>query len=204
MVTFNELRINNANNTLIVDCTVEDLTIYSDVYIKSIELYHYKNADSSGEPVNLSKVLTIFENDDDDTTIRTVRKCVPDTFAESVFGISVFEKGIFFVRVTCDGTLPPQTMQFACGYDDMVDIGVVVDWKYLFDIGMGLIASMDVCGNICKSNDNLEQFILTWFSLRLALEACDFDQLGILWDRFLRLSAFSTTSKVSGCGCHNM
>lgn len=204
MVTFNELRINNEKNTLIVDCIVEDLTIYSGVYIKSIELYHYKNADSSGEPVNLSKVITIFSNDADDATIRTVRKCVPDSLAESVFGISVFEKGIFFVRVTCDGTLPPQTAQFACGYDNMVDIGVVVDWKYLFDIGMGFVASMDVCGNACKSTDSLEQFILTWFSLRLALEACDFDKLGSLWDRLLRLSANVSFSKVSGCGCHNM
>lgn len=203
MVNFNELRINDDKSSLIIDCSVEDLTIYENMYIKSAELYYYKNTNSSGEPVNLSKVITVFDNEDDDTTIKHIRKCVPVTaLTESSIGTSTYDKGIFFVRITCDGTLPASVSQFACGMDETVDIGVVVDWATMFRYGMGFVASVDVCGDMCQSKAGYEQFILTWFSIKLALAACDFAQLGILWDRFLKLTNYSTVNNTSTCGCH--
>ena len=203
MVIFNELRINDDKSAIIIDCSVEDLTIYTGMYIKTVELYHYKNITSSGTPSNMQKVITVYENYNDDVTVKTVRRCVNETtIGTGVLGTDTIEKNIFFVRVICDGTMGPEISQFACGTDDTVDIGVVVDWQYLYAAGMGFVAAMDTCTDGCKSMAGYEQFILTWFGIKLALSACDFDQLAILWDRFLKLYSNTFVSNSSTCGCH--
>ena len=203
MVIFNELRINDDRSALIIDCSVQDLTVYDNMYISEILLYHYKNASSVGEPVNLSKVITVYENTNDDTTIQGVRRCVSLTdISSGTMGVTTFDKGIFFVKVTCDGTIGSEVAQFACGTDDTTDIGVIVDWKTMYDYGMSFVAGMNVCGNNCTPNSAYGQFIMNWFSIKLALSACDFDKLATMWERFLKLTTFSPSFTSGNCGCH--
>ena len=203
MVIFNELRIKEDRSGLIVDCSVEYLTVYENMYISTIELYYYKNADSSGMPINTSKVLTLYENTTPDTTVKSVRKCVSETtLASNTLGVTTFKDGIFYVKVTCDGTLGSEISQFACGSDDTVDLGIVPDWKSLYDRGMGFISKMGGCKSFCDPNAGYEQFILNWFAIRLAMVACDFDGLAEAWDRYFRLNSCTSSPSVTGCGCN--
>jgi hypothetical protein len=202
MVIFNELRIKEDRSALIVDCSVEWLTVYDNMYISSIELYHYRNTDSSGLPIDIEKVITVYENKNADTSVRAVRKCVSETtLAAGTLGVTTFKDGIFYVRVMCDGIPGAEISQFACGSDDTVDIGIVPDWKSLYDKGMGFVTVMGGCKAFCDPNAAYEQFLLNWFSIRLAMTACDFDGLREAWDRYFRLNNCSSVSTVSGCGC---
>lgn len=204
MVIFNELRINDGKDKLFVECSVDNLSIYDKMYIKEVYLYHYSNADTIGEPRDLSKVIQLFNNTVDDTTITTFRACVtPSDIPIGDYGFTTFDKGLFFVKVICDGELPASTSQFACGTDDTVDIGVIVDWKAMYTYGMQFVAELNRKDESCNPHDNFIQFILTWFSIKLAISSCDFDQLYKLWDRFIRLYAHSSriTNGMGGCGC---
>ena len=202
MVIFNELKFNCDKDKLTIDCKIKELEVYENMYIKTVELYYYKNVTVSGDPVNSNKVLPIYENSD--TSIQSIRLCIPDTvLTTGLLGTHTYENGIFFVRVTCDGTLGAAISQYPCNADNPVDIGIAVDWQTLYDQGMNHIASMQGCKNVCEPPLGMEQFILTWFSIRLALSACDYEQLGVLWDRFLRTQVCSPgpVSHSNGCGC---
>ena len=203
MVKFNELRIKKDRSGLIVDCSVEGLTVYENMYISSIDLYYYKNADSSGLPVDTTKVITVYDNATDDTTVKNVRRCITEAaLSTGTLGTSTFKDGIFYVRVTCDGTLGSDISQFACGSDNPVDIGIAIDWRSLYNSGMGLVTRMSGCNSFCDPNTGYEQFIMNWFAIRLAMLACDYDGLAEAWERFFHLNACTSSSNpISGCGC---
>ena len=202
MVIFNELRIKDDRSGLVIDCQVEGLSAYSAMYIKSVELYYYKNTDSAGAPVDNAKVLTVYNNTTPDTTVKSIRKCVSlASIATGTLGVSEFKDGIFFVRITCDGTLGAEVSQYTCGADNPVDIVAVPDWRTMYELGMGLIYSLGGCSSRCDSHASYEQFILSWFEVRLAMSACDFDALATAWDRFLRIHTCSGVSAKAGCGC---
>ncbi|MBQ3949138.1 MAG: hypothetical protein II661_01565 [Bacteroidales bacterium] len=205
MVIFNELRIKEDRSGLIVDCSVEGLAVYENMYISKIEVYHYKNTDSYGAPIDTSKVITLYDNTVPDTTVKSVRRCLSESaLATSVLGVSEYKNGIFYVRVTCDGTLGADISQYACGTDNPVDIGIVPDWMSLYNSGMGLIARLAGCHALCDPNTGYEQFIMNWFAIRLAMSACDYDGLAEAWDRYFRISTCSgapSTVSGNGCGC---
>lgn len=189
-----------------IDCSVKDIPVYENMYIKKAELYHYKNADSSGLPVNSSKVLVVYENSIPDTTVKSIRKCVSATIlATSVIGVEDFKNQLFYVKITCDGTLGAEISQYACGMDNTVDIGIAPDWKALYDSGMGFITALSGCHALCNPPKGYEQFILNWFAIRLAILACDYDGLALAWDRYFRINVCASSSpalgQVSGCGC---
>lgn len=206
MVIFNELRISDDKEKLIVDCYVENLSFYSDMYISSIDLYYYKNADSTGNPVDCDKVLSVYENKNDDKTVRAVRKCI-DIADADVLGLQQpnFDGGLFFVRVECDGDLAPEAYSLPCGMDDVVDIGIIVDWEKLYHGGMQYISRLtDGCADPCEGVPGLENFIILWHSFRIALSVPDYVLIGKLWSRILRLlgggAGFSVATP--GCGCN--
>ena len=202
MVVFNELRINGDRDKLLIDVSIEPINVYDEVYISEIQLYHYKNADNTGEPKDPSKVITLYDAEVSGQQLRDIRKCVREAdISTGVLGTATFLNEIFYVKVICDGTLPAVTAQYACGTDDMVDIGVVIDWKTLYELGMNFVANVNVCEDACKSKAGFEQFILTWFGIKLALSACDYEQLAKLWERFLRLTFSKDWNIGGGCGC---
>lgn len=188
---------------MVIDCSVESITVYANMYIKKIELYSYKNATSAGIPSDANKVLTIYNNSTPDTTVKNVRRCVSSTtLSSNTLGVTTFKDGLFYVRVTCDGSLGSDISQYSCGADSTVDIAIVPDWKSLYDAGMGFISRMGGCKSLCDDNFGYEQFILNWFAIRLAISACDYDGLAAAWDRFFRLNTCtSNISATGGCGC---
>ena len=66
MVIFNDLRIDEAKEKLYVECFVEDLPAYDNMYIKSIYVYHYSNASTvDGAPIRMNRAIQIYNNSND-------------------------------------------------------------------------------------------------------------------------------------------
>lgn len=206
MVTFSELRITDDKKKIYIGCRVDDLGIYSEMYIRSVELYYYRNANHLGLPKSSSVVHSVYDDTDGAYKIRTLRACVSidDIFDKDAFGVDTFDSGLFYVKVECDGHLPADASLYACSADDPVDIGVIPDWKRVYDAGMQFVSYMNShCRDICEPPFGFEQFILIWFGLRLALESADYVQIHKMWDRFLRISKIgATTASSSDCGCN--
>ena len=68
MVTFNELRICEDGNYLIVDCEIDNVDVYKDMYIQNIYLEHYKDASALGMPGENAYLL--YENKCDDASVK--------------------------------------------------------------------------------------------------------------------------------------
>lgn len=201
MVTFDELKILNDGALLSVVCSVEDLSIYKNMYIKRVSVEYYKNALSSGALSD--KSIVVFENADRNTDIRSVAASLSYTNSEvpTKFGIEDFTNGMFYVVVECDGELPAEVSTMPCGYDSTIDTGIVLDWKAVYDQGIQYIALMNrQCADRCEDVAGFKDYVLLWHSLRLAMYACDRIMIEKLWRKFLRHVGFESTKK-PGCGC---
>ena len=205
MVIFNELRISDDKQCLTIDCAIEGLDIYSDMHIKTIDLEYYKNVETMGVPS--SKALNVYTYSpargvsDPQTAIKINVNAAQLSTIED-FGTEDFDKGLFYVIVECDGTLPAAAALLSCGMDSTVDIGVALDWKRVYEIGMRFISSLtSKCLNECSDKSSNMNFILLWNALRFALISCDYVQVAYLWDIFLRIYNNNSTQFSAACGC---
>ena len=205
MVTFNELRICEDGSYLIVDCEIDNVDVFKNMYIQSIYLEHYKNASSVGMPGD--NAYKLYENRYDDATVKSKRVTLSvNDLRFTKFGITSFSGEMFYVVVICGGEPTGEITYMPCGAEDPKTIGVVIDWNLFYSRGMGYIASLfDDCGNPCQPTDEFEHFIILWNAIRLAIETCDWELVKDLWDKF-RLAkgtrGDSVTGKVfGGCGC---
>ena len=205
MVTFNELRICEDGNYLIVDCMVDNTDVYKNMYIQSIYLEYYKNASSVGMPSD--KAYLLYDNKYNDSSIKSKRITFPvSSLSFTKFHINSFEGGLFYVIVECGGEPTSDVVFMPCGADDTIRVGAVLDWNLFYSRGMGYISAMfDSCGNPCMPTDEFEHFIILWNALRLAIDTCDWETVKDLWDKF-RLAPSATQNGSSivtggGCGC---
>ena len=204
MVRFNELRITEDRKCLIVDCEIEQIGLYADMYIDEIRLDYYKNVDSSGLPT--TKSYQMWQYQDGSPKMRGVRVSMFDTaLSETEFGVDTFKDGLFYVTVICGGDLKMTVhgSELPCGTDNNVDIQAVIDWKGFYERGMQFISSMYGCGaDKCEIPAGFEDFILLWNALKTAIAVCDWPLVSKLWDRILRSRAYNKTVGLSGgCGC---
>lgn len=203
MVLFNELRIADDKQSIFVDCYIEGLGIYSDMYIKEIYIDYYKNALTSGVPSD--KAIKIYDNTNDQTSVNAVRTCLlaSDSQVEQNFGISDFDSGMFYVYVYCDGTLPASVSTLPCGYDDTSDTGVIVDWKKMYQIGMQYVSTLSSrCFDKCNDVFGFDNFIFVWNALKLAISTCDYSLAEKIWEKFIRYYNPSAITGNSGCRCN--
>jgi len=208
MIRFNELRITGDGECLVVDCEIEPIGLYSNMYIDEIRLDYYKNVDSSGLPT--TKSFCMYKDGDAETTgLRGVRVSMLDSkLPDTQLGVDTFKNGLFYVTVICDvaAGAPAPTVNAAmlpCGTDDAVNSQAVIDWRGFYERGMQYISSMYGCGaDKCEIPAGFEDFILLWNALKAAIAACDWPLVSKLWDRIMR-SGHAGSSALGGnvCGC---
>lgn len=209
MVIFNELRITEDRSCLIVDCEIESLDVYKDMYISDIRLEYYKNATAASMPSE--KAYLLYENTDADTDVKSKRVVFRESdLGLTQFGVTEFRDGLFYVIVRCEGDLPASVINLPCTYDDSTKIGVVLDWKSFYERGMQYVSAMfGACGakSFCEYPAGFEDFVILWNSLKLAIDTCNWDLVNTLWDRILNQPITSGAAPVTpgvsrGCGCH--
>ena len=205
MVIFNDLRITEEKDCIVVDCQIEDVDGYDGMYIDSVDVEYYKNATDDMSPSD--KAINIYTAPEGDTGRRWVRCTLNASQLDiKTFGTDTFDNGLFFVIVRCDGTPenPDVLESYSCGADNTVDIGAVLDWQSIYTLGMKHAAKLAYgCTDICDVPSGFESFILYWYALQLAISTCDWLAVKKLWDKFMRsLSGITPGATLnSGCGC---
>ena len=203
MITFNELRISDNSGCLIIDCEVEQVDVYKNMFIQSIYIEYYKNANPASMPSE--KALCVYDNTTSDVKVRAKRLNVRlDTIAKSDMGVTTFDNGLFYVIVNCGGDPNYTVLNMPCGYDDTRRLGVILDWKALYTRGMQYVNSLFNGCNSCPDLTGFEHFAVLWNALRMAISTCDWNLVNELWDKFLLAPSnpfTSSVAKVSGCGC---
>ena len=207
MVVFNELRITDDKKCLIVDCEIEDTSMYRGMYIDSICVEYYKNVTEDGTPSDSAYVL--YEKDELEAGKTGMRLMLKSSqLDKETFGTDTFDKGMFFVTVCCDGEPTPEAAAMMascdCGTDNTVDVGVAVDWYSIYQYGIAYAAKLAYgCGDPCSQPIGFESFVLPWYALRLAIDTCNWILAKKLWEKFMKalIGAAGFTESGRSCGC---
>ncbi len=199
MVVFNELALSEDRKTLTVECSVDELNIYSGMYIRSVFVEYYGNGIVPGTPSDKSILLY----DGTDESVRNLHLTLSATGGEckDKFGIEDFTGGLFLVTVDCDGTIGAGAAVLPCGYDVYRDTAALYDQCLLYKVGMQHIAyanSDTGCTDMAGFND----FVTLWHMLRVSSEAGDYAMLEKIWKKFLRGCTGGTSVPSSSCGCN--
>ena len=208
MVRFNELRITEDRKCLIVDCEIEPIGLYANMYIDEIRLDYYKNVDSSGLPTTKSYLM--WQHKEGDPEMKGVRTSAKEQdiidagFDIDLLDDGLFRDGLFFVTVICSGAPSSVASTLPCGTDVDRESQAVIDWKGFYERGMQFISSMYGCGaDKCAIPAGFEDFVLLWNALKAAIAVCDWPMVAKLWDRITRsgMCGRPNVGLGSACGC---
>lgn len=200
MVDFNELALSADRKSLVVECSIDGLGVYSGMYIRTVYVEYYGNGIVPGTPSDKSILLY----DAEDTSARHLRLSLSadSTECREKFGVSNFAGGLFLVTVDCDGTLGAGAAELPCGYDVYRDTAVVFDQCLLYEVGMQNIAYAN-SDRGCTDMSGFNNFVITWHMLRIASEAGDYPMIDRMWRRFLcGFASGGVRTGVSVCGCN--
>lgn len=187
MITFKELRFSEGRENIIMSLSIDDLGAFSGMYISSVELCESDNMSSTGEMLDSERVLRI--------DVGEGKREFASSIPASSFNLDSFNGKLFYVKVSCDGKCEIDTPNLS---ELCVDYGVVLDLKMLRDNGMSLFrAHYD---NRCDDGDGMKHFIVLWFALKMAIEACDFSEINKMWARARRFMV-RNDSCCSAHGC---
>lgn len=184
MVTFETLLFSDDMQSLDISCSVSG----QGSYIKRIYLEYYKNRNATGAPSN--KALLVWQENPAShvSSVDTVVYQTQLTLTNN--GVDSFVGGLFYVLVHWEDA----------NEDEYYDIGAVLDWQKVYDLGMQSIAGFTNGCNKgkCELPEYFQQLVLVVHALQLAIDAKDMDQMDMLWSRFVQ---FSPMANVSSCNC---
>lgn len=173
MITFNELRFSDDRDRIIISLLIDNLGAFSGMYINTVELCEWSNMSSTGEMLDSERVLRI--------DVGEGKREFASSIPASAFNLDSFAGKLFYVKVSCDGECEIETPNLS---ELCVDYGVVLDKNMLYDNGMALFRSHN--DRKCDSGEGMKHFIVLWFALKLAIEACDFKEINKMWTRVRR------------------
>lgn len=198
MITFDTLRIDENYKCLQVDCRVDDGEAYSKVFIQSVWLDLWKDRDRHCPGTNAVQIWPE-SGSNSDASVREVSVDVIPAQLGKGFGTSTFAGGLFYVFVEWGGT--PDVSCLACGEDEEYAMGVVPDWRRVYEEGMSLARAVVPCGGRCPDRDSFTDWLLRFAAFKLAVATCDFDAADEAWGTLFR-GGRDYDTKASGCGCH--
>ena len=169
MVQFNELRITPDNKWLIIDVSVKDLDIYSNVFLDSIVVDNQDTFTENGPSSNPVYSYTV----DKDDSVKHYRLCI------SYKEIDLANE-LFFVYVIAKGVPDPST---PCGMDNATTVGVACNFYELLQSFMTYIREVERNCNIPKG---FVDSILKLKALELALSTGHYTLAIKYWNKFFK------------------
>lgn len=182
MVSFNQCKIDKEGKNLILNISIENMSYYSDMTIKSITINTDKTFKESG-PVG----SPIKEYDNKPKSVQLV-------ISATGLGLENLNNNIFFVYVTVEGTPGINT---PCGKDNKTCVDVAVNLKPIYTQAMSNIKEL---GSECVIPKNFIDFILKTKALELAIKTGNYSMAIKLWSWFLSGNKVSLPSNT--CNCH--
>lgn len=193
MIKFNELRMSEDRKSIAIDLEIEGLDVYSGLNISSIYIEHYKHFDEDG-PGEHAYLLYSNDEEEEKRSFSTTFSLDMLSDEQSAYWPSSLKKELFYVYVECDGEFDEEQIQ----EKDLVTVGVVPDWRVVFETGMQLVKGIiSNCGNICDPQCGWADFIFRWHALKLGIETSDYAMINELWPMLFNNVALAKAS----CGC---
>lgn len=183
MIQFNELKITQNGDLLIIDVSVKSDSYYTDVYIDTIKIDDQDTYIDEGP--STTPLFTYTVSDD----LKTVHLEL-----DKVALNSALTSKLFFVYVKTKGT---PSIDTPCGLDNVTTIGVCT---YLYPIYQATMLYMNEVLVDCNISKNFVDHILKFKALDTCITMGQYTQAIKYWKKFyLNLP---TSSITSNCGCN--
>lgn len=213
MVQFNELRITPDSKQLIIDVSIKDLSIYSEVFLDSIVIDNqdtYIENGPSSTPVYQYTIpdeepTQVYSYPGDCTPVKeeeTMSNCLVDAledkWSEKRVRICLtskdldLDKGLYFIYVYTKGLPDPST---PCGMDNEVTMGVVCNLHNIYQSSMAYIREVE---NECTIPKSFINYILRFKAFELALSTGNYILAIKYWNKFFKENI---VNKPSICNC---
>nr|DAF24890.1 MAG TPA: hypothetical protein [Crassvirales sp.] len=182
MIQFNELRISQSGDRLIIDVSVKDLEYYTNVYLSEILIDTQDTYTESGPSSKaISKKI--------ENNLKSIRLEL-----STADMLPSLQDNMFFVWVKTKGTPAINT---PCGEDNTLTLGVTIALYPLYQQAFGYIKEL---GKECATPKGFINFILQLKALQLAVRTGHYIQAIKYWEKFFRgLKKDVVTNK---CGCY--
>ena len=189
MVQFNELRITPDNRELIIDVSVKDLDIYTNVYLDYIMIDNQDTFIEDGpsdNPIYTYTVADAVYSTDSNSGIKQCRL----TLTNSDVNLS---SDLLFIYVVVKGVPAPST---PCNMDNATTMGVVYNLHNIFQSFMPYIREVE---NDCNLPKGFINYILRFKALELAFATGNYTLAVKYWNMFFRNKLIAQPSI---CNCH--
>ena len=179
MLTINELKYTDDKETIVIDCQVDEPTVFRPmvqvVYLEKYNNFSENTDYTSTYPPTAYGILNTTPHFQRTITARDMQ-------------MTDFSGSLIYVIIVYTG--PDNTLT--------QEVVPLVDWQLLYQYGLGLLASYYKKCNQCAVPDVLEEFIILWHAIELAIDTCDWTMLNKLWDKFTLSGNVSSIP----CGCN--
>lgn len=189
MVQFNELRITPDNRELIIDVSVKDLDIYTNVYLDYIMIDNQDTFIEDGPSDNPIYTYTIEDAAYSTSSNGSIKQCRL-TLTNSDVNLS---SDLLFIYVVVKGVPAPST---PCNMDNATTMGVVYNLHNIFQSFMPYIREVEKDCNLPKGFIN---YILRFKALELAFATGNYTLAVKYWNRFFKDKLIAQPSI---CNCH--
>ena len=176
MVQFNELRITPDNRELIIDVSVKDLDIYTNVYLDYIMIDNQDTFIEDGPSDNPIYTYTIEDAAYSTSSNGSIKQCRL-TLTNSDVNLS---NDLLFIYVVVKGVPAPST---PCNMDNATTMGVVYNLHNIFQSFMPYIREVEKDCNLPKGFIN---YILRFKALELAFATGNYTLAVKYWNRFFK------------------
>lgn len=184
MIQFNEFQVVHKDAQLVIDVSVQDLSIYNDIYLSSIIIDTqdtFVEGGPSSEPVYS---VTDIHGDENQNLKNYRLELTADQFSASPT-LDV-NKTLFFVYIT--------TKNISDIEDVQTTLAVVYDTEIVAIIGLNHVNELS---NECKIPKSFIDFILKQKALELSIETGNFTKAIKYWNSFIG----NATVKPCSTGC---
>lgn len=183
MIIFNELRVSETDNKLIIDASVSTLTYYSNVYIDKISIDTQDNYVGTGPSSTPIYQQTVEGN------IKDIRL----ELDEAILNNSSINTTLFFVYISIKGTPSPEA---PCGADKINSLAVVANLSPIYKQAISLLNSVNENDIL---NRRLIDFILHLNGLDIALKTCSYLTAIKYWKRYFQIPSQTITPNFCSC-----
>ena len=188
MVNFRDLRISPDGKELLIDAVVAPYTYFENMYISQVVI-------DTEETFNINGPSTkpFYKQD-----ITSQEKELALDLTADALDIDSFTGHIYYVYVYVDGTPNGQT---PCGWDNEFTLGVVLDWKPIYQQGINVMKR--TVDNCCSMNKELIDYILRFESFELALRTGQYPLANEKFNQWYKdARVISMSSRItSTCNC---
>lgn len=211
MIIFDQLRIADDGKKMYINAHVNKADYFDNVYIESITVITADKVSETaiGSPTEDFIYKQTFSSDTKELNL-VIDKGVLDAaiintdengdainadngFAKINFGKQNFSGDLFFVYITCGGSVTECT---PCRLDEYTTLGVTFDENLLFQKAMGYYKSL---ADDCNVPMDFVDFILQWNAFKAAVET---EHYNAAIDLYKLLFENRDTFTFKGCGCH--